>query len=253
MNINKVVTGQGEDVVISHGWGCDHRYMQPIVDQLANRYRVTNIDLPGRGQSAWLSSTQSMEDLAEQLLPILPKQAIYIGWSFGGVIATAIAAKYHDRVKHFIGIATTPKFVASDNWPGIPAPGFKPAFEEVRQKGLNEILQAWFDGEFADFNPKPAAYHELTKLLSEIRPFDMNAFFRGIEIVDATDLRKEFASIQCPIDLIFGEKDGAIPIASTNYIKNLNSNVKIHIIPNAQHASFWTHPQEFNKILNNII
>ncbi len=32
MSIYKHISGQGENVVILHGWGCDHRYMQPIVD-----------------------------------------------------------------------------------------------------------------------------------------------------------------------------------------------------------------------------
>ncbi|HVV68633.1 MAG TPA: hypothetical protein VHE99_06340 [Gammaproteobacteria bacterium] len=44
MGIYKDITGQGEPLVVIHGWGCNHWYMQPIVQQLANHYCVINVD-----------------------------------------------------------------------------------------------------------------------------------------------------------------------------------------------------------------
>ncbi|WP_423064050.1 alpha/beta fold hydrolase [Candidiatus Paracoxiella cheracis] len=43
MAVYKQVFGEGEDVVLIHGWGCDLRHMQPIVDMLSPNYRITNI------------------------------------------------------------------------------------------------------------------------------------------------------------------------------------------------------------------
>lgn len=251
MNIFKEIKGEGENIIILHGWGCDHRHMQPIVDQLATRYRVTNFDLPGRGQSDWHPSIQTMHDIADQLLPHLPKQAIYIGWSFGGLVAMSIAARYPERVSRFVGIATTPKFIASDNWPGIPKPGFKVVFTEIEQKGIKEFFRESYDHEFIDFNPKPVAYHKLIEILDDTTKMDI--LYRGIEIVDDADLRKEFQSLSCPIDLILSEKDESMPLALTAKMQELNSLVKVHTIPSANHMAFWTHQYEFNKILNHIL
>lgn len=256
MNIYKETKGQGEDIVIFHGWGCDHRYMQPIVDQLSDRYQVTNVDLPGRGQSDWNPSIQTMDDIADQLLPHLPKHAIYIGWSFGGLVAMSIAARYSERVKRFIGIATTPRFVVDGkNWPGIPQPGFKASFNlGIKQRGFKRFLQDWFDSEFVDLNPKPAVYNELIDMLNKdsVR-IDLDILFKGIDICDATDLREEFKSIKCPIDLILSEKDDTVPRIAFEKMKALNSNINIHIISNGRHMAFWTHQAEFNKILKPIV
>lgn len=251
MTIFKEVSGQGEDVVILHGWGCDHRHMQPIVDQLKDRYRVTNFDLPGRGKSDWNENIQNIHGIADQLLPHLPKQAIYIGWSFGGLITTSIAARYPEKVVRFVGVTTVPKFIADDQWPGFPLPGFKAAIPEVKRKGVKDFFSSVFDHEFSTINPKPENYHKLMALLDNAVNLDI--LFKGIDICDATDLRTEFKSLKCPIDLIFSEKDESLPIVLAEEVKHLNSNVTIHTIPEANHMVFWTHPKEFNKTLNGIL
>ncbi len=256
MNIYKEISGQGKDVVILHGWGgCNHKHMQPIVDQLVSRYRVTNFDLPGLGQSDWHHDIQSINDMADQLLSHLPKQAIYIGWSFGGLIAMSIAARYPERISRFIGITTTPKFVANDNWPGVPQPGFKSIFVPgIMQQGFKPFMKTWFDYEFAAFNPKPAAYHDLINILNQdFSKVNLEILFKGVDICDLTDLKNEFKSIQCPVDLILSERDDSVPVAAIEKIKQLNQSVNIQVIPEAGHIPFWTHSKEFNKILNHIL
>ncbi len=254
MKIFKQISGQGEDVVLLHGWGCDHRHMQPIADQLSGRYRVTNVDLPGCGQSDWHDSIETIRDFADQLLPHLPKQAIYIGWSFGGLVSMSIGARYPERMKRFIGIGTIPKFVTGDDWEAIPQPGFKKVFEEgISKVGFKKFLEDYYDVEFQNIDPKPAAYHKLLKLLDETDNVDMDVLYKGVEIVDNADLRAEFAALQCPIDLIFGGKDNSIPTVTHENVKKLNPAANIHIIKDSNHMSFWTYPDEFNAILETIL
>ncbi len=254
MKIFKQVSGQGEDVVLLHGWGCDHRHMQPVVDQLSDRYRVTNVDLPGWGQSDWCADTETIHDFADQLLPYLPKHAIYIGWSFGGLVSMSIGARYPERMKRFIGIGTIPKFITGDDWPALPLPGFRIAFEEVINKiGFKKFFQDYYDVEFKDIDPKPAAYHELWRLLDETDNVDMDVLYKGVDIIDSADLRNEFASLQCPVDLIFGGKDDSVPAVTHENVKKLNPAANIHIIKNSNHMSFWTYPDEFNAILEAIL
>ena len=64
MSVFKQVSGQGQDVVILHGWGCNHLHMDPLVEILAGHYRVTAIDLPGRGQSTWDNTIDTIHDIA---------------------------------------------------------------------------------------------------------------------------------------------------------------------------------------------
>ena len=86
LKIFKTVKGKGEDIVLLHGWGCNHNYILPLEKVLLNKYRVTNVDLPGRGQSDWSHDFKDIHEIADSLLEHLPERAIYVGWSFGGLL-----------------------------------------------------------------------------------------------------------------------------------------------------------------------
>lgn len=162
MSIFKTVSGQGPDVVVLHGWGCSHQHMQPVVDQLTDRYCVHNIDLPGLGQSSWDESIQSIADIADQLLPHLPERAIYIGWSFGGLVATSIASRFSERVSRIIGLSTLPKFIEADGWPAVPKPGFYPLYTQgLASMSVSAFFNDYYNNEFKSIQPKPKRYHQL--------------------------------------------------------------------------------------------
>jgi len=248
----KEMSGQGEDLVILHGWSYHHRSMQPIFDLLKERYRITMVDLPGMGQSDWDSNIQTINDIADLVLPHLPEKAIYVAWSFGGLITISIAARFPERVKRFIGIATTPKFIETKGWPAVPKPGFKAIFSKIRDIGYQALIKSFYDKAFESFDPKPTSYEKLITLLkdSDANP---DILLKGIDICDATDLRNEFQRMQCPIDLIMGEDDENVPSVTFEAIKSLNTNVQIHPIQSSGHMPFWTHPKKFNEILNRIL
>lgn len=253
MHIFKKTQGQGIDLVILHGWCANHQTMLPIADALSRHYRVTAIDLPGCGDSDWSVDIQNIHDMADQLLPVLPKNAIYLGWSFGGLVTTSIAARHPERVKRFIGLTTSPKFIENHDWPGVPKPGFIAAFGIIKEMGLEKFMTNFYEDEFSEFSEKPSAYFELLKLLPKLSTFDINILLKGVQICDATDLRPEFSTLTCPIDLILGGKDQSIPVNSIEKIIALNSKANVHMIPNAKHMPFWTHPAEFTQLLNQIL
>lgn len=252
MSVFKKVEGQGEDVVLIHGWGCDHSHMQPIADMLSSHYRVTNIDLPGRSRSDWESHIKNIHDIADVVLPVLPKKAIYIGWSFGGLVSMSIAARHPERVTRFIGLGSSPKFIADHNWPGVPQPGFKAFFDVNDLEQVQGVFKEFYEAEFSDFIEKPKRYYELFDWLRDT-PIDLKVLGQGLNIVDAADLRKEFSTMNCPIDFVWGGRDGSLPVESHALIQQLNARAKAHVMPEAHHMMFWAHPEEFQKILNQIL
>lgn len=254
MKIIKEVTGSGEDVVIIHGCLANSDDMQGIVNELSAHYRVTNINSLGNGKSDIDDEVETIHDIADAMLSELPKSAIYIGWSKGGLTAQSIAARYPDRVKRIIGICTTPKFIADDNWIGVPAPGFESLIMPViKDFGVRTLISNIYEAEFANINPKPLLFQSIQKICNN-RPNISEANARKLtNIVDSTDLRKEFKAITCPIDLIVGEQDAAVPVEAFAQIQALNPRVKIHTISGAQHMPFATHEQEFNQILHKIL
>lgn len=252
MKIATFTEGDGADIVLMHGWTHDHRSMQPIIDLLKSHYRITAVDLPGAGQSDWDDSFDSVNQVADAMLDALPERAIYLGWSWGGAVCQSIAGRYPERVKQLILLGSVPKFIEAPDWPGVPAPGFIAGFSPKDDEAYKQMILDYYDVEFADAKA-PDAHKHITELLNKTGltiPRDIE--IQGIKIIDKEDLRQEFAAIQCPIDMIIGTKDESVPV-DWEKIKALNPRVKIHFIENAQHMPFWTYPEEFNAVLQEVL
>jgi pimeloyl-[acyl-carrier protein] methyl ester esterase len=251
MTIFKKVVGQGDHVVVLHGAGASHLDVMPIVRILATNYCVTNVDLPGTGESSWDDSIESIHDVADRLLPSLPEQAIYVGWSFGGLVAQSIAARYPERVKRLIGVTTTAKFIADESWLGVPQPGFGAFINPMLADGksANDLLKLFYEDEFSHIQPKPESYQEIEKIWNGTLMISNSLLTKRIGICDATDLRELFKNLQCPVDFIMGEQDACVPKDAWSQLKNLNPITRIHPINGAKHMPFWTHPEEFTALM----
>lgn len=243
------------NVVIIHGWPCNSEYMKPIEQLLSLKYNVINVDLPGCGINPWSDSINNIHDIADLILPNLPEEAIYIGWSFGGLVTFSIAARFPKRVQRIIGIGTTPKFIEDVNWVGVPKPGFaKPFSDSALQVGFKEFFKGFINDEFSGELKTNADYLIVLEILKNSPHQELDVIIQGCDICDKTDLREEFKQINCKIDMIFGAKDPSVIFPEeVNNIKKLNANVTTHIMHEAKHMMFLTHKHEFNNILKQIL
>src|SRR6185437_5120658 len=253
MKIIKEITGSGEDIVIIHGGLANSDDMQIIANELSNHYRVTCINSPDNGKSDMPDSVKTVHDIADAILPELPEKAIYIGHSNGGLTCQSIAARYPARVKRFIGIAATPKFIASENWIGLTSCYEQVIMPLLENTTLKSLLSDLYNAEFANINPKPSSYYHSMKICDARPDIPLHNIKTLLRLADSTDLRQEFKQLTCPIDIIIGEQDSTVPKAAFAQIKALNPRVNLHSISGAGHMLFATHPQEFNQILQKIL
>ncbi|MFC4722717.1 alpha/beta fold hydrolase [Geojedonia litorea] len=88
-------SGQGQPVVLLHGFLEHSGIWAELVLNLAKKHKVVCIDLLGHGQTGCLGYIHTMEDMAEQVHYVLNhlklKQSIIIGHSMGGYVALAFA------------------------------------------------------------------------------------------------------------------------------------------------------------------
>jgi pimeloyl-ACP methyl ester carboxylesterase len=90
--------GQGEVVVLLHGFIERIEIWDNLSRQLSQQHRVICIELPGHGESELIASNQTMELMAEMVHEILEKiavqEVVMIGHSMGGYVALSFAEKY---------------------------------------------------------------------------------------------------------------------------------------------------------------
>lgn len=245
MKLFTSTTGEGPDLVLLHGWGMNGDVWEGVLPTLSKHYRTTIVDLPGHGRSLDFPTDYTLPNLSNALIDIFPQQAIIVGWSLGGMIATQFALDHPQRVNKLALIASAPQFVRDDSWPdGTDAAilnGFADGLNNDYQKTINRFIAIQAMGSdhareeqrtlrervFRHGNPQPAALEG------------------GLDILRQTNLRPRLAEIQCPCLLVTGEHDTLFRRAAAEKTQALIPNATLSIIPGAGHAPFLSHPDAF--------
>src|SRR5947209_17799867 len=93
--LNYAVSGQGEPLVLVHGWALNMSVWNDQVRAFAPRYRVVTYDLRGFGHSTGVPDvTSDPADLAALLDRLGIQSAHIVGHSRGGTIALAFALAF---------------------------------------------------------------------------------------------------------------------------------------------------------------
>lgn len=229
-----------------HGWGAHSGVWQPILDSLSDVAHVMPIDLPGFGHSKMLND-YSLEAVVTEVISQAPPQALWLGWSLGGLIATKVALTHPERVEALITVASSPCFKANHDWPGMSSLLLE-KFSEQLNNDFHKTMKRFLALQFYGLEQDRGLLRELERELQDPTP-QPYALAGGLELLHKTDLRSELAAIRCPMTAYFGRLDAIVPVACAEQIKAFNSSVKTVIFDKASHAPFISHPEEFIREL----
>jgi len=98
--------GSGEPLLFVHGWTCDSNDYLWQLAHFRSKYRVIAPDLRGHGRSPTLQGGYEARvfarDLRELLDELQVRSCVVIGHSLGGLIASALAVEYPQRVRGIV-------------------------------------------------------------------------------------------------------------------------------------------------------
>ncbi len=239
--------GKGLPVVLLHGWGGHSDIWGQVVDGLSEYCQVTVVDLPGCGRShrALHGLCDSLETVAEQVLDVAPDNAVWMGWSLGGMIAQHIALNEPHRVHALSLVTSTPQFVIGRDWPCAMELSvlarFADALLEDERATLNRFAALQVRG---SVNARETLRQLRARLFKFGTP-EITALKGGLSILQTANLRPALKNINCPVQMIFGEYDQLVPAAVGAAMQPLLSNVRIDVLSGAGHVPFISHPAEF--------
>ncbi len=237
--------GVGPELVLVHGWGLNADVWDELANELAKRHRVTVVDLPGYGRSPLGDGPYTLAALAAALAQAVPRPAIWIGWSLGGLVCQQLARDYPARVERLVPVCSSPRFVRGSGWPC----GIDP--EVLTQFGWD--LAADFRGTLLRFLALEArgsdhARDELRALRERVFRHGepaLRAVQGGLALLSESDLRADLRSLHCPVQWILGERDQLVPAATGERLPALCADMRCDVIPGAAHAPFLSHRAEF--------
>ncbi|MCD9576107.1 alpha/beta fold hydrolase [Flavobacterium soyae] len=106
-------SGEGNAIVLLHGFLENKKMWAEYVNLFSEKYRVITIDLLGHGESDCLGYVHEMEDNADVVYEVLQslkiEKATILGHSMGGYVALAFAELFPENIKKLVLLNSTSK------------------------------------------------------------------------------------------------------------------------------------------------
>jgi len=247
--------GVGPPLVLLHGWAMHGGLFAPILPALAQRYRVTVVDLPGHGHSAPVmpyTLDAVVAAIAAQFNELDEPVAI-LGWSFGGAIAMRWELLHPERIARLLLVCATPRFTAADDWPHAMAPATLAKFGDELTVAYRLTLQRFLSLQVQGSDEGRATLAALRGQLFARGEPSREILAAALDVLAETDLRDDVRSIAAPTLIVTGERDTLVPRAAGVWLARAIPGARHVDIPGAAHAPFLSHPRAFSTALNEFL
>jgi non-heme chloroperoxidase len=251
--------GEGQPVVLSHGWPLNSDSWEAQMLFLASHgYRCVAHDRRGHGRSSQPWDGNEMDtyadDLAELIEALNLRDAVLIGFSTGGgEVARYIGRHGTERVAKAVLVSAVPPFMlrTEDNPGGVPIE----VFDEIRAGSIADRSQQYkdlADGPFFGKN-RPGA---------DVSQGVRDAFWRQglqsghrnalecIAAFSATDFRGDLEKFDVPTLVIHGDDDQVVPFSVGGQASAaLIDGATLKVYPGAPHGITDTHKEQLSNDL----
>lgn len=234
-------------LVLLHGWGLNAEVWHCISEELASHFTLHLVDLPGFGRSRGFGA-MSLDEMAQQVLDAAPQNAIWLGWSLGGLVASQIALSQPERVKALVTVASSPCFSAKEAWPGIK-PDVLASFQQQLSEDFQRTVERFLALQTMGTETARKDARTLKQTVLSLPMPDVEVLNGGLEILKTVDLREPLASLAVPHLRIYGYLDGLVPRKVVPLLDALWPESESQVIAKAAHAPFISHPAEFCSAL----
>ena len=251
--------GEGQPVVLSHGWPLNADSWEAQQLYLAeNGFRAIAHDRRGHGRSAQVWDGNDMDHYADDLAALIEaldlRDVILIGFSTGGGEVTRYIGRHGTaRVAKLVLVSAVPPFMlrTDDNPGGVPIE----VFDEIRAGSLADRSQTYHDladGPFFGNNReganvsrgiRDAFWHQ------GLQSGHKNAY-DSIAAFSATDMREDLRRVDVPTLVIHGDDDQVVPFAVGGQASAaLVEGARLKVYPGAPHGITDTHKDQLSADL----
>ncbi len=249
--ISYMAGGEGNAVVLLHGFGVDSTAWTAQIDHLKKNYRVIVPDLPGIGISE-LTSDVSMEGVATVVKEILEaeeiEQAAIIGHSLGGYIALAFAEKYPELLSG-LGLFHSTAIADNDEKKANRQKGIDFTDKHGAQPFLETTAPKMFAATTQTDNTK--LYEHFMNHLPEMSKEAVISYYEAM--MQRPDRVEVLRKTKVPVLFVYGKQDEIIPLDKTIEQASIPSISSVNILKKSGHLGMIEEPEAANKAIEDFL
>lgn len=261
-------------LLLIHGNMSSSIHFQTLMDKLEDDYHLVTPDLPGFGDSSYLTEHNSLLDFAKDMEGFVSGLSLtdfeVLGWSTGGGIALELAYLLPRKVKKIyllssVGVKGYPMFKKDEAFQPILSERLvskeeiavdpvqvTPVLNFYATKNTEAIRAIWNAAIYINDKPEETEYSVyLKEIIKQVNLVDIDYSLVHFNITKESngvnDGSGHIDEIYCPIVIIHGAKDRVVPVGEAELSKKAFGNqAKLHILEDAGHAIVT---DEMNKLI----
>lgn len=248
-----VTLGSGPDVVLLHPTPLHHAFWLPVAEQLADRYRLTLVDLRGHGRSSAGVGVITMATLAEDVHVVLAAlhipRAAFVGCSIGTYTLYEYWRRFPEQVAALVCTCGKPQPDSAAN-----RDTRRESMQAARQAGG---LEKFFD-RMADTLVGPTAqqHHPAVRatardMMDSVSLQAMLAVQQGL--MERPDSVPTLATIDVPVLAIAAGEDQSSTPPEMRVIVDQVPDAEFHLVENAGHYAPLEQPQTFASLIGEFL
>lgn len=218
------VRGEGEPILLHHGYTASRVNWMPVADRLAQRYRVILMECRGAGQSEHTPDGYTLEQYAADVVGLLDHLRIdrltFAGHSMGGGVGYLLGLDHPERLERLVLMAP------------IPAEGVGQITPELRQQRLEErrrgdreaILARYRALRFRDDVETEAWFEDRAEHILSVSD---GHFERGAESMQALNVVDRLPSLTTPTLMIAGAVDSLLIPNLLDFMRLPNATLEV--------------------------
>jgi len=267
INIHYKQAGSGNPVfILLHGFGASTFTWREVIEPLAEHGKVIAYDRPAFGLTERIlewegDSPYTQESNIAILLGLMDAlsvaEAILIGNSAGGTLATAFTLEHPNQVQALIEVdaavyQTIPNSAILEwllNTPQVNHIGPLIARSLAGIQGESFIENAWYDPSQLEINPEIITGYR-KPLTAE--NWD-RALWEHTRATKAVDLARQLDQITVPTLVITGDSDQIVPVENSRQLAQDITDAVLAVLPNCGHLPQEECPQDFMQAINQFL
>jgi pimeloyl-ACP methyl ester carboxylesterase len=231
-------------LVLVHGLGTSSSTWLRMMPHVEGGYRIVALDLPGFGFSA-SNAEKGFSTLSEHVkaLSVLMNEishgpVILLGQSLGGWVCCRYAASVPKQIQQLVLVDAA----------GVYYQGAEQLRDLFTLRSVSDTRRLltnlwykypWYFKPFAGSIYRELLRRHMNELVASVQPDDL--------------LADELRHLTMPVSIIWGKQDAVIPVQCVDVFKKSIPHAAVHIIDRCGHVPQLERPEEFARILNQVL